>query len=343
MNKMTNTASSSTAQLQHAPLVHRFALWGLVLIDVWLLGKLTVAAVTKAYAIDEFYYAHKAWVAAQSSADAMAMITGGSGFVTTLVMAPFAMLGADDPSNMILLRVAMLPVFLAIVALIAGITIRRLRTEYTLHIYLLTVLLALSTYRLAWHGVEIRPDVIGLFFALLSVRLLDATRLSDRVAATAAGLMLFLGCFVSVKVFVYGAVMAPAFVIDLWSWYRGRPQLLRSVWFIAAGFGFGLAVLLLFLLAAGKLGSLGGHSTRAYASIRRCILNFPPRVFSNPSFRTISSYLALPWLESLRSLSAQAVPGKQKERFLVTCFHFAESNQPVSIWRTGCPMSRSRR
>lgn len=222
-------------------------------VDLWLVGKLAIACATKAYAIDEFYYTHKAWVVGQSGEGVMAAITGGTRFAFTLFLVPFTRLGGDDPSNMIFVRLAMLPLFLGIVALMANIAAKRLATKRTLGVYLVTIFLALSTTRLVWHGIEIRPDCLAIFLVLGCVSLLEAERIGNRMAAFCAGFVLFIACFTSVKVIVYGAVMAPAFLVDEFSRFKRRPQILRCARSFALGFWSAALILLLLVVAFGSI------------------------------------------------------------------------------------------
>lgn len=209
---------------------------------------------SKAYAIDEFHYVHRSWLATHDLRDA---IVNGKQLVTTLWFTPFVAMGGDDPASMIYVRLSMLLVLGATVAAMAWIAARSGADDRPRWVAaVLAVLLALSARQFLWHAIEVRPDGVALMLVLASVAVLYARRLRDWLAAAAAGLLLFLACLASRKAIVYGAVFAPVFAVDLWCWLRGRrPAALRCPLSFAAGFAAGLVALVIALAALGGFDS----------------------------------------------------------------------------------------
>ncbi|MCG8424263.1 MAG: hypothetical protein MJE77_40740 [Proteobacteria bacterium] len=224
------------------------------LCNVWLAWQVFQLCLTKAYALDEFHYVHAAWTAQTSGQSLLEMFTRGTQFVTSLLIMPFVLLGGDNPAHMIFVRLEMFPFF--VTAAIAGAYLaghsalpRRMLAAQV------AVLLAFATQVHVWHGIEIRPDIIGTMLTLLSVALVYQGRWRPRPSAFAAGFVLFLACFASTKVFVYGAAFAPIVLIDVYGACRGREQMLRSAFFFAAGFATGLIGLIALLAATGSFAS----------------------------------------------------------------------------------------
>lgn len=220
-------------------------------LTLWLVILASVAACMKAFALDEFYYAHVAWKLVESHQWWDKVAEGGR-FVAPYVIAVGALGSGDEPSNMIFVRLWMLPLFWAVLASIAGLSYRRAPTG-TKHVAALaSVFFALSLRPLAWQGLEIRPDLIALLLFLSCLWLMELRKGARRFPLL-AGLLLFLATFASVKALVYGAPLALFFLTDQWAARRENPQTLgNSTWF-ASGFILAGGVLVAALAVAGDL------------------------------------------------------------------------------------------
>lgn len=208
----------------------------------------------KAYAIDEFHYVHKAWMALQPDDGLFAAIGRGEAFVPSMLCAPFAALGGDDPATMLYVRLSML-IGLALclfgVAILAG--IEDPGSEPRLGVALLAPLLLLADPIAMKHLVEVRPDCVAIALLIAALAMLRWRRPGDRVAAAAAGLLVCAACFSSLKSAIVGAGLGPVFAVDLIAWRRGRPQVLRSAPAFAIGFAAGVVAVLAVVVSVSSL------------------------------------------------------------------------------------------
>lgn len=221
-----------------------------VAILVW---RALVLAYTKAYAIDEFFYTHVTWTYVAGPESFEGLFTELGTFGGSLIWAPAIALGADDPANMIYVRLTMFPLF-AVTAAASMVVAARLESARPWLIALACAFLLFSTRRLLWHALEIRPDGVAIAFAMAALALLYIRRLGDRLAAALSGACVFFACVTTLKAVVYCAPFGLALLADLWSWRKGRPMILRSPLFCVLGGLACVAALAAVLVATGGFG-----------------------------------------------------------------------------------------
>jgi len=215
----------------------------------WFAFQAVLLAHVKYFSLDEFQYAHAAWLVAHGQVPYRDFFEVHFPLVYQL-LAPAFLLAGDDPRAIVWLRVGMLP-FVAVACVAAALLNRRRGDVATLGAPLL--LLALP----AWVtlATEIRPDSVAgaLFLAALAV--LRIARTSDRAAGFASGLLLAAAVWGSQKAAFYGSVFALAFASDMLAWRRrgsGAGSLLRSPVAFAAGAASGLGTIALYLTLTGS-------------------------------------------------------------------------------------------
>lgn len=213
----------------------------------WFALQAALLARVKYFSLDEFQYAHAAWLVANGQVPYRDFFEVHFPLVYQL-LAPVFLLTGDDPRAIVLLRVGMLP-FVALACVAAALLNRRRGDVATLGAPLL--LLALPAW--ATLATEIRPDAVAgaLFLAALAVLRIA----SDRVAGFASGLLLAAAVWGSQKAAFYGSIFALAFASDVLAW-RGRDRsagsLLRSPIAFAAGTASGLGAIAAYLTLTGS-------------------------------------------------------------------------------------------
>ncbi len=252
-------------------------------------------AANKAYALDEFLYAHRAW---QFLRSADSVLSVGRPFLTDIVYSPFVLIGGDNPASMIYLRYATL-IWLALTIVVLAALSARFDRKAAKWAVLSTIFIALTTPKFVWYETEIRPDGIAILFVLASVLVLSAKRLGDRTAAALAALLLLAGCLTSLKAIFYGSVFSLAFGLDLVHWYRSRPQILRSAGIFAFTFLVGFGLLVALVVMHGDVSKFWAGFYERPANHEQFYPGFSPTVFFNPFYR--ESWL-LCWLAACGGL-----------------------------------------
>jgi hypothetical protein len=151
----------------------------------------------KAFTIDEFQYAHSAWLVAHGQIpyrdffnDRFPLLYQALGSLPSLKNA--------RPEDIIFLRWAMLPILIAIVGFHAF--LNRGRGA------LLGVVLLLSTSTFTTRAIEIRPDALAFALFIVAIALLSSERLDPRLAAFLAGCLVAASLWASLKAVIYGSV-----------------------------------------------------------------------------------------------------------------------------------------
>ncbi len=205
-------------------------------------------AAHKAYAIDEFYYAHEAWELTRPGASWLKPLVAGERFLPLYVFAPVIALTEDDPARLIWVRYEMI-VLWGLLLLGMG------RLSYRLTgggrcAAAVAIATAALVRPLMWYAVELRPDPVALVCVVWSLVCLSeaAHRDAKRRWSAAAGLLLFLGCCASVKALVYGGPFLLAAILGLPKRYRGH---FEAPWHFSLSFGAGLTVTGLLVLWRG--------------------------------------------------------------------------------------------
>lgn len=215
----------------------------------WFALQAALLARVKYFSLDEFQYAHAAWLVAQGQVPYRDFFEVHLPLVYQ-VLAPAFLLAGDDPGAIVLLRIGMLP-FVALACAAAALLNRRRGDVATLGAPLL--LLALP----AWVtlATEIRPDSVACALFLAALAVLRVARASDRMAGFTSGLLLVGAVWGSQKAAFYGAVFAVAFVVDLIARIRRGSftgSLLRDPVAFVLGATSGLGAIALYLTLTGS-------------------------------------------------------------------------------------------
>ena len=185
---------------------------------------------TKAYAIDEFFYVHQAWTMLHEGMT-LGIVAQGERFLPLWLFSPLIALSGDNPAHMLWLRGEMALfwlVTLANIAVICAQLYKRWRPQGESPdalVYVAAaagVACAMGVQPLFWSALEMRPDSVAILCVTGSLALLwglQGGRYS-RQGAALAGVVLFLGVCSSVKVLVYGAAFLPVALLALWPRHR---------------------------------------------------------------------------------------------------------------------------
>lgn len=212
----------------------------------WFSLQAVLLALRKYFSIDEFQYAHAAWLVARGHVPYRDFFEVHFPLVYQ-ALAPVFVVAGDDPRAVLGLRAGML-VFLAVACVAAGVLVRDRGRVATLAAPLL--LLALPPF--VTLATEIRPDAaaLALFLAALAVLRVPGR---DVACAFASGLLLIGALWGSQKAAFYaGLVFAPALLLDVLrpASDAGTEQpLLRSPRGFVAGAASGLVALAAYLVA----------------------------------------------------------------------------------------------
>ena len=241
-------------QRAHGAGAQRVAAVAIAVALAWFTLQAVRLALEKYFTIDEFQYAHAAWLVAQGSVPYRDFFEVHLPLVYQALAPVFLLLG-DDPTAVVGLRVGMLG-FLAL-ACAAAASLNRSAGQFAAALAPL-FLLALPPF--VTLATEIRPDAAAGALFLAALGALRVTRCSDRTCAFASGLLLVGAVWSSQKAAFYGSIFLPALLLDLVA-TRGRGaaaakddggRLLRSpLWFLVGG-AAGLATIALYLSATGS-------------------------------------------------------------------------------------------
>jgi len=202
----------------------------------------------KYFSLDEFQYAHAAWLVARGEVPYRDFFEVHFPLLYQ-VLAPVFLVAGDDPTAIVGLRIGMLP-FVAI-ACVAAATLNRAEGRVAALAAPLFLLALPSFVTLA---TEIRPDAVACALFLASLAVLRMASARDRAAGFVSGVLLVGAVWGSQKAAFYGSICAPALLLDLVSGRsatrRGDPTpLLRSPFAFVAGAASGLSILAVYLTA----------------------------------------------------------------------------------------------
>ena len=190
---------------------------GLGAVALWLAAGVIRLGLFKEYTIDEFQYAHAAWLFAQGAMPYRDFFEVHHPLLYQVLSLVYVF-GDDDPGRIGAMRVFML--FVSGATLLAAWRVNvgdgRARA-------LFAPIFALALLPLTQRMTEVRNDPLAfaLFFGALAVLYLE--RPGPRARAVLAGALLGLACWGSQKVFIYGSVFFAALLADL-LWKRGRER-----------------------------------------------------------------------------------------------------------------------
>lgn len=208
----------------------RAALLLVALAAAWVTFRTARLAPVRFFAIDEFQYAHAAWLVARGEVPYRDFFEFHHPLLYQALSVAFRFLG-DDPRAIAPLRLLVLPVVLAGAAL-AALANRASGTTAALA----TFVVVLSIPDLVDRGIEIRPDLLAAVLFLGALVLLRTEGIAARRRAFGAGALFTLALWASQKVGYYGAILPAAWLFDLWRVRRGRPaRLVASPGFFAGG------------------------------------------------------------------------------------------------------------
>ena len=205
------TDESATSPLRGNPRRRRRFLFTLLVAGLllWLGFEALRFNSDKVYTWDEFQYAHGAWKIARGEVIYRDFFEHHFPLVHQIMALVWRGLD-DDPRNIAVLRMAMLPFLLLTVLATAALNRRWGRGGGWV-----TALVLLATVNVQTLATEIRPDPIALAFFLSALAVLGSRRLPPGVRGALSGLLLTLSVWGSQKVLYYGMVFPAAFVADL--------------------------------------------------------------------------------------------------------------------------------
>ena len=204
----------------------------------------------KHFSIDEFQYAHAAWLVAGGQMPYRDFFEVHFPLVYQ-ILAPVFVIAGDDPTAIVGLRLGMLP-FLALAC--GGVAILNARQGRLAALAAPVLLLALPAF--VTLATEIRPDAIAAALFLASLGLLRVERVSDRLCGAGSGFLLAASAWGSQKAAFYGSIFALTLLVDLAARrgdrVRGDRPLLRSPAAFVGGVVAGVAVVAIYLTATGS-------------------------------------------------------------------------------------------
>ncbi len=189
-------------------------------------------AIHKYYSLDEFQYAHAAWLVAHGQVPYRDFYQYYMPLLYTWMSGAFLFV-AENPTAILALRVTLLP-FVAAIAWSCD----RLNRDSDGRWAVVAPLFLLSVGPFAERAVEIRPDGMAAALFFLSIVALRAEKIAPRTRALLAGVLAGASILASQKALTYGLAFLVAFVLDVSINRREQRRLLGvPSWFTAAAAG----------------------------------------------------------------------------------------------------------
>jgi hypothetical protein len=202
-------------------------------------------ALHKAFSIDEFQYAHAAWLVSRGQVPYRDFFEVHFPLVYQVLAPLFGVLG-DDPRNVLALRAAMLVPLAGACAAVAVLNRREGRATA-----LLAPVLLLALPPFVRFATEVRPDALAIALFLGALAALSV-RPASRAWGVAAGALLAASVWGSQKVLFYGGAVGAVLAVDLVA-RRGRaPALVPMPHAFLAGAGGVLAAVAAYLTVSGS-------------------------------------------------------------------------------------------
>lgn len=218
---------------------------------LWLGSEALRFSLEKSYSVDEFQYAHGGWKIARGEVIYRDFFEHHFPLVHQVMALAWVFLD-DNPHNILILRLVMLP--FAFLSVLAAASLNR---RWGHGASWVTTILLLATPNFLTLATEIRPDPLALTFFLGALAVLGSRRLSLGVRGFLSGWLLTIAVWGSQKVLYYGMIFPAAFVADAIQ-LRRRPArrsfLLGHPVTFALGSLVVLLVLALYLLVTGSAG-----------------------------------------------------------------------------------------
>jgi hypothetical protein len=250
-------------------------------------------ALHKAFSIDEFQYAHAAWLVARGQVPYRDFFEVHFPLVYQ-VLAPLFLVLEDSPLHVLALRGAMLVPLAGACVAVAALN----RREGPIAVLLAPVLLlALPPY--VRFATEIRPDALAIALFLGALAALSA-RPATRWSGFAAGALFAASVWGSQKVLFYGGLVGAVLAVDLVV-RRGRaPALVPTPRAFLAGAGAVLAAVAVYLTLTGSWAAWWKWCFVWAAEHQRRYVGFPSSKYLLPALRE------QPWLFTLAALGFAA-------------------------------------
>lgn len=235
----------------------------LAALSAWLVLEHVRLVLESELAVDEMQYAHGGWLIARGEVIYRDFFEHHFPLLHQLLAVLWTGLG-DDPTQILSLRLAMLPVFA--LAIGAAVWINR-PDDHALAWFAVPVFLLVPT--LSAMQMQLRPDALSAALFLLALAAVRRSRIDPRLRGAVAGAAFALAIWGSLKVVFYGLPFFAALAADLArfaAWRRGpgkpgdryygvepRYLLVHPVAFLAGALGVASCVVL-WLLVQGNLG-----------------------------------------------------------------------------------------
>ncbi|MBZ4408786.1 hypothetical protein K8640_11225 [Myxococcus sp. XM-1-1-1] len=272
------------------------ARWTRVGLGLGLLGLGVLAArlaLHKAFSIDEFQYAHAAWLVSKGQVPYRDFFEVHFPLVYQALAPLFWLLG-DSPRGVLALRAAMLVPLLGSCVAVAVLNRREGRA-----VRWLGPVLLLSCVPFTRFATEIRPDALSTALFLGALAALSV-RPGTRWPGFVAGLAYVTALWASQKVLFFGGVVGAALAVDLMV-RRGRaPALVTQPGMFLAGAGVGLAAVAAYLTATASWSAWWQWCFVWAAEHQRHYPGFSPWDYLGPVLRE------QPWLFGLAGLGVAA-------------------------------------
>ncbi|MFO0688469.1 MAG: glycosyltransferase family 39 protein [Myxococcota bacterium] len=221
---------------------------GLGLALAGLVGLAMRISLARAFAVDEFAYAHAGWMIAQGAVphlDFFETKFSGPLWLFSIVFA----LGGDDPHLIGALRIFC---WLFVAVVVAGVGLVNRRIHPLAPLATAVVLLANPVFTNT--AIEIRPDTVALAFLVAALVLIGRADTGRRaVVGLAIGVLLGLSAVCSAKVSIYASPLALVWLLERRPGSDRAARLFRAPFAVAAGFAAVLVGSLGLLVGTGSL------------------------------------------------------------------------------------------
>lgn len=186
-------------------------------LTAWFCWQTVRFALEKNYTIDEYQYAHAAWLMSNGELPFKDFYLHQMPLLCQVMSVPFKFLD-DDPNNIIYLRWMMLPITALVCA--AAWVINAGKHKF---FGIVAVLMMLSVRSLSMRLTEIRPDPLAFGFFLSALACLYCLRGRPKLCGFLSGLLLTAALWSSLKVCYYGLVFPAALIADVF-WHRKQTK-----------------------------------------------------------------------------------------------------------------------
>jgi hypothetical protein len=182
----------------------------------WFIFQTVRLSIYKYFTIDEFQYAHAAWLISKGYVPFRDFFDHHFPLIYQLLAVPFVFLD-NNPENIVYLRI-MINIFIFCVI----IAIYFINGRKDVLCGIITPLLLLSVLPFIIRATEIRPDIVAFAFFILAVSFLYIID-GNRLKGFLIGFFIIVALWGSQKVFYYGVAVFLAFLIDLcWNRVHGK-------------------------------------------------------------------------------------------------------------------------